>query len=139
MAMYATAEHRHSRAKARLTWVERMDRALKEDGYLLEAQPIRDLAGGEISQYELLIRMRGHDGDVIPPAAFLYVAERFGMIGGIDALGRRPGDRPDRRAQGGRQRAAPRGQPLGPLAGRSEAARPRSRTGSAPPASTPAS
>ena len=85
LAMYATAEHRHSRAKARLTWVDRMDRALKEDGYLLEAQPIRDLACGEISQYELLIRMRGHDGDVIPPAAFLYVAERFGMIGGIDA------------------------------------------------------
>jgi diguanylate cyclase (GGDEF)-like protein len=85
MAMYATAEHRHSRAKARLTWVERMDRALKEDGYLLEAQPIRDLASGEISHYELLIRMRGIDGDVIPPAAFLYVAERFGMIGGIDA------------------------------------------------------
>ena len=85
MAMYATAEHRHSRAKARLTWVERMDRALKDDGYLLEAQPIRDLATGEISQYELLIRMRGIDGDVIPPAAFLYVAERFGMIGGIDA------------------------------------------------------
>jgi diguanylate cyclase (GGDEF)-like protein/PAS domain S-box-containing protein len=85
LAMYATAAHRHSRAKARLTWVERMDRALKEGGYLLEAQPIRDLASGEISQYELLIRMRGVDGDVIPPAAFLYVAERFGMISGIDA------------------------------------------------------
>jgi diguanylate cyclase (GGDEF)-like protein/PAS domain S-box-containing protein len=85
LVMYAAADHRHSRAKARLTWVERMDRALKDDGYLLEAQPIRDLATGEISQYELLIRMRGLDGDVIPPAAFLYVAERFGMIGGIDA------------------------------------------------------
>jgi diguanylate cyclase (GGDEF)-like protein/PAS domain S-box-containing protein len=85
LAMYATAEHRHSRAKARLTWVERMDRALREDGYLLEAQPIRDLESGEISQYELLIRMRGVDGDIIPPAAFLYVAERFGMIGGIDS------------------------------------------------------
>jgi EAL domain-containing protein (putative c-di-GMP-specific phosphodiesterase class I) len=85
LAMYATAEHRYSRAKARLTWVERMDRALKDDGYVLEAQPIRDLASGEISQYELLIRMRGIDGDVIPPAAFLYVAEHFGTIGGIDA------------------------------------------------------
>jgi diguanylate cyclase (GGDEF)-like protein/PAS domain S-box-containing protein len=85
LVMYANDEHRRSRAKARLTWVERMDRALKEDGYLLEAQPIRDLGTGEISQYELLIRMRGIDGDVIPPAAFLYVAERFGMIGGIDS------------------------------------------------------
>jgi diguanylate cyclase (GGDEF)-like protein/PAS domain S-box-containing protein len=85
LSVYATTEHRHSRAKARLTWVERIENALKEDGYLLEAQPIRDLASGEISQYELLIRMRGSDGDVIPPAAFLYVAERFGMIGGIDA------------------------------------------------------
>ncbi len=85
LAMYATAEHRHARSRARLTWVDRIDRALREDGFLLEAQPIRDLASHRISQYELLIRMRGHDGDIIPPAAFLYVAERFGMIGGIDA------------------------------------------------------
>jgi diguanylate cyclase (GGDEF)-like protein/PAS domain S-box-containing protein len=85
LALYATAEHRHARSRARLTWVDRIDRALRDDGFLLEAQPIRDLAGRRISQYELLIRMRGHDGDVIPPAAFLYVAERFGMVGGIDA------------------------------------------------------
>ena len=85
LALYATAEHRHARSKARLTWVDRIDGALRDDGFLLEAQPIRDLATGEVSQYELLIRMRGHDGDVIPPAAFLYVAERFGMVGGIDS------------------------------------------------------
>ena len=99
-----------------------MDRALKEDGYLLEAQPIRDLAAGEISQYELLIRMRGIDGDVIPPAAFLYVAERFGMIGGIDAWV--AGQAIDLIAahKRGRQRPAARGQPVGSLAGRPEAA-----------------
>ena len=85
LALYATAEHRHSRSKARLTWVDRIDAALRDDGFLLEAQPIRDLATGAVSQYELLIRMRGHDGDVIPPAAFLYVAERFGLVGGIDS------------------------------------------------------
>ena len=85
LAMYATAEHRHSRSRARLTWVDRIDGALRDDGFMLEAQPIRDLATGRTSQYELLIRMRGHEGDVIPPAAFLYVAERFGMIGGIDS------------------------------------------------------
>jgi EAL domain-containing protein (putative c-di-GMP-specific phosphodiesterase class I) len=55
-----------------------MDRALKGDGYLLEAQPIRDLATGDVSRYELPIRIRGIEGDVIPPAGFLYVAERFG-------------------------------------------------------------
>jgi diguanylate cyclase (GGDEF)-like protein/PAS domain S-box-containing protein len=85
LELYATAQHRHSRSKARLTWVDRIDGALRDDGFMLDAQPIRDLATGEVSQYELLIRMRGHDGDVIPPAAFLYVAERFGMVGPIDS------------------------------------------------------
>ena len=51
---------------------------------MLHAQPIVDLATGEATQYELLLRMRGDDGELIPPAAFLPVAERFGLMAAID-------------------------------------------------------
>ena len=37
--------------------------------------------------------MLGDDGDLIPPAAFLDIAERFGLIQADRPLGRPPGDR----------------------------------------------
>ena len=51
---------------------------------MLHAQPIVDLATGEATQYELLLRMRGADGELIPPSAFLPVAERFDLMAAID-------------------------------------------------------
>ena len=44
-------------------------RAFEDDRFELHAQPIVDLATGETVQRELLIRMRGTDGALIPPAA----------------------------------------------------------------------
>ena len=51
---------------------------------MLQAQPIMDLASGEIHQYELLLRMRDPLGELISPASFLPVAERYDLIGAID-------------------------------------------------------
>ena len=59
-------------------------RAFQEDRFELHAQPIIDLATGETVQRELLIRMRGTDGALIPPAAFLPTAEKYGAIRDID-------------------------------------------------------
>ena len=72
-----------SGTKARLTWMAHVERALDEDGFELAAQPILDLRSDEVHQYELLLRMRD-DGELIPPSAFLSIAERFGLIGRID-------------------------------------------------------
>src|SRR4029078_420984 len=41
-------------------------------------------ASGDIHQYELLLRMRDPLGELISPAAFLPVAERYDLIGAID-------------------------------------------------------
>jgi len=38
-----------------------------------------------VSQYELLVRLRTDDGELLLPNAFLYVAERFGSILSIDS------------------------------------------------------
>jgi EAL domain-containing protein (putative c-di-GMP-specific phosphodiesterase class I) len=72
---------------SRLAWLERIHRALADGDFELHAQPIVALAehGGERPPtFELLLRMRGDDGELVPPAAFLHVAERFDIIGDID-------------------------------------------------------
>jgi EAL domain-containing protein (putative c-di-GMP-specific phosphodiesterase class I) len=81
-AFFASTEH--SRTHARLTWISRIEQALQNDGFVLVAQPILDLRSGRVTQYELLLRMLDQDGALIPPAAFLKVAERFELIGRID-------------------------------------------------------
>jgi EAL domain-containing protein (putative c-di-GMP-specific phosphodiesterase class I) len=58
--------------------------ALAEDRFVLHAQPIVDLESGRTGQYELLLRMVGRDGSIIPPGRFLPVAERFDLIGQLD-------------------------------------------------------
>jgi diguanylate cyclase (GGDEF)-like protein/PAS domain S-box-containing protein len=72
------------RSSGRLMEAERIQRALAHDRLELYCQPILDLTSHEISQYELLLRLRADDGDLLPPSAFLYVAERFGAIVAID-------------------------------------------------------
>ena len=72
--------------KGRVRWAERIAIAIEEERFVHVAQPIIELATGTETQFEVLLRMRGDDGDLIPPAAFLDVAERLGMIGDIDAL-----------------------------------------------------
>jgi PAS domain S-box-containing protein/diguanylate cyclase (GGDEF)-like protein len=70
--------------QARVARADQVRRALAEDRFTLHWQPIVELAGGEATQYELLLRMIGSDGAIVPPGAFIEVAERFGLIGELD-------------------------------------------------------
>ncbi len=83
-AFSGTSEHRTSHTKARLTWVNRIEHALAHDRFALLAQPILDLQTHHVRQHELLLRMLDDDDDLIPPASFLGIAERFGLIARID-------------------------------------------------------
>jgi diguanylate cyclase (GGDEF)-like protein/PAS domain S-box-containing protein len=71
-------------ARSRVTWAERVRRAVEADLFELYCQPIVDLASECVSQWELLLRMPGDDGELILPAQFLYTAERSGLILEID-------------------------------------------------------
>jgi diguanylate cyclase (GGDEF)-like protein len=71
-------------AADRELWISRIRRALDHDRFELHAQPIVDLATGDIVQRELLLRMRDDHGELLPPAAFLPTAERSGLIAEID-------------------------------------------------------
>ena len=84
-AMYQPVGGRKARGSARLVEAERIRQALEEDRLLLYCQPILDLGKNEICQYELLLRLPDEErGEPLPPSAFLYGAERFGLIQAID-------------------------------------------------------
>jgi EAL domain-containing protein (putative c-di-GMP-specific phosphodiesterase class I) len=58
--------------------------ALTQNRLSLATQPIRNLASGGIERYELLLRMTGEDGQLLPAAAFIETAERSGMVQELD-------------------------------------------------------
>jgi EAL domain-containing protein (putative c-di-GMP-specific phosphodiesterase class I) len=84
VACHSSAKDAPGRLASRLSWTDVIRDALDEDRLVLQAQPIMDLASGDIHQYELLLRMRDPLGELISPAAFLPVAERYDLIGAID-------------------------------------------------------
>jgi EAL domain-containing protein (putative c-di-GMP-specific phosphodiesterase class I) len=53
--------------------------------FVLYCQPIRSLKGDAVTQYELLLRLTGEQNELLLPNAFLYVAERFGIVLAIDS------------------------------------------------------
>ena len=77
-------EEKHRRDLATLACIDRVERALVEDRFVLHAQPIVDLRSGKTVQHELLLRMRERDGQLVVPDDFLPVAERYALIGEID-------------------------------------------------------
>ncbi len=82
-----TEEHnelgRTQRDLAALSWLGRIRDALDEDRMVLYSQPVIPADEGVPSE-ELLLRMISRTGEVIPPGAFLPVAEKYGLIAEID-------------------------------------------------------
>jgi diguanylate cyclase (GGDEF)-like protein/PAS domain S-box-containing protein len=70
-----------------MQWVARVKRALNENRFLLEAQPIVPIAGDTAPaarSYELLLRMRDENGHIVPPGAFLPAVERYNLSQRVD-------------------------------------------------------
>ena len=84
VTLLETIEGAQTQMRARLTWSERVRDALENDRFELFQQPILDVRQGNVTHRELLLRLAGDSGELIPPATFLYIAEQFGLIGSID-------------------------------------------------------
>jgi EAL domain-containing protein (putative c-di-GMP-specific phosphodiesterase class I) len=82
--LYDPEEDREERMLSRMTWADRIREALATDAFVLHAQPVLSLRGDPTPRSELLLRMLGENGDVIPPASFLFIAERFELVQEID-------------------------------------------------------
>ncbi len=81
---YRPDEQWDAQMRSRLTWVMAIEQALRENRFVVHAQPIVDLSTGVVDRYELLVRMEADDGSIIAPDLFLPVAERVGLIPQID-------------------------------------------------------
>ncbi len=65
--------------------IGKLREALDSDGFRLDAQPILPLRGNYgRPRFELLIRMLGERGEMIPPGKFLSSAERYQLMPTID-------------------------------------------------------
>ena len=75
-----------ARRHGEMQWVARINLALLEDRFCLYAQPIKSLKrkSKDGKFYELLLRMKDEDGELIRPGAFLAGAERYSLSTRLD-------------------------------------------------------
>lgn len=71
--------------KEAMYWVRRLQNALREHRFNLHAQIIAPMdPSTHRTHYEVLIRLPGDDGRMIPPGVFLPPAEHYGLMPAID-------------------------------------------------------
>jgi diguanylate cyclase (GGDEF)-like protein len=84
IALFRGPDERRQKLWRGQTTSARIRDALTQDRLSLATQPIRSLASGGVERYELLLRMTGDDGELLPAASFIEVAERSGMVQELD-------------------------------------------------------
>ncbi len=76
------------RERREMDWATQISDAVDDERLELFAQAIvplaRQSAAGDALSFEVLVRMRGPEGALIPPGAFLPAAERFDLISMVD-------------------------------------------------------
>lgn len=75
-----------SRWHKEMQWVPYIHQAMDEGHFMLVAQPIVpvDRVDTHCRHYEVLLRMRSKNGELISPGAFLPAAERYDLMGLLD-------------------------------------------------------
>jgi diguanylate cyclase (GGDEF)-like protein/PAS domain S-box-containing protein len=65
-------------------WVDEIRAALDEERFVMHGQAIVPTREAGAARYELLLRMIGRDGALIPPGSFIPAAEQFGIMPEVD-------------------------------------------------------
>lgn len=65
-------------------WLTTLTDALKDDHFMLFAQPILHIESNSINNYEILLRLRGEQNEIIPSRSFISDAERLNLMPKID-------------------------------------------------------
>jgi diguanylate cyclase (GGDEF)-like protein len=83
--MFQDSDHSIIRRHTDILMIGKLRDALGNDSFRLDAQPILPLRGNYgRPQFELLIRMLGDRGEIIPPGKFLSSAERYQLMPTVD-------------------------------------------------------
>lgn len=75
-----------ARRHGEIRWVSRITEALQDDRLQLFRQSIVPVSESEVADthYEILVRMRDEEGNIVPPGAFIPAAERYNLMPAID-------------------------------------------------------
>jgi diguanylate cyclase (GGDEF)-like protein len=84
MQFFEKSSHFVERASSDVGWMNRLRNAVDADSFELRFQPINQIDSGATKHHEVLLRLRGDDGTLLSPDAFLPSAVRFGLMSEID-------------------------------------------------------
>jgi diguanylate cyclase (GGDEF)-like protein len=84
--LYERTDKNIIRQHGEMQWVTQLSEAISKDHFQLFCQPIVSLQKptSHLFRYEILLRLKSPDGDIIPPGAFIPAAERYNLMGVID-------------------------------------------------------
>ncbi len=84
--VYQADDAELSARQGEMKWITRITDAIEKDRFELYCQPMVALSDNMPMpvRYEILLRLRGQDGSLVPPMSFLPAAERYGIINSID-------------------------------------------------------
>jgi EAL domain-containing protein (putative c-di-GMP-specific phosphodiesterase class I) len=73
------------RRSEEIEWIGRVQEALRDNLFTLYCQPVVPLLDESLSpHFEILIRLRDHDGGILAPIVFLPAAERYQLMPLVD-------------------------------------------------------
>lgn len=84
--MFSEHEQARKKLERHITLKEKIEKALKNDQFILYFQPIMLIKDNRITHYEVLLRVIGDNGEILEPAPFIEVAESTGLINEIDRM-----------------------------------------------------
>ena len=84
LSLYEMTEEQRLSYRASMDVGEEVKSALKEQRLVFAYQPVVTAQMGDIEFYECLLRMRSHDGNLLPAGAFVPAVEQLGLMRTID-------------------------------------------------------
>lgn len=83
--LFAVADEELTRRHTEMQWAQDLVEALDQDRFELWRQPIVPLKLDDgRDRFEVLLRLRRADGELVPPGEFLPAAERYGLMPRLD-------------------------------------------------------
>lgn len=73
------------RRSEEIEWIGRVQEALRDDQFVLYCQPVLPILDpSRAAHFEILIRLRDYDGQILAPITFLPAAERYQLMPMVD-------------------------------------------------------
>lgn len=82
--LYQPEDEQHIPSLGEIGVVNDLKDALQSDRLVLHFQPITDIRSNEVILHEALLRLRDRNGELLTPAHFIPIAERYGLMNRLD-------------------------------------------------------